>query len=343
MLATEAPYELWSRALRWAVEITPAPERAIEWATPSEVLVETPHHRLRDFGDGGGDTPPILIVAPEVNGSQLADFAPDQSLVRTLLAQGMGQVCVLEWRSASAATKDHDVEHSIDAIEDALERLGGAHLLGICQGGWESAIVAARRPDLVRTLTVAAAPIDFRAGDGPLTKLVDATPPQAYAAWGAFGGGVMRGELLRAGFTNLRFWERRVVDRWLLWNKLDDAAWMERRHALGRWYHARKDLPGVAYLRIVQQLFRENRLVQGTFTVHGEPVDLGRIEAPLLLVAGARDHLTLPEQCFALAEHAGSTTVRREVLDQGHIGVVVGHSALQGRWPEFAAWLREAA
>jgi len=333
--------QTWSQALRFAVEVTPAPEQPIAWTTDSRVLVETAHHRLREFGDGGGDTPPLLIVAPEVNGSQLADFAPGQSLVAAMLDAGMGRVCVLEWRSATQETKDFDVEQSIDAIEDSLSRLGGGHLLGICQGGWQSAIVAARRPDLVRTLTLAAAPIDFRAGDGVLTALVDATPPAAYAALVALGGGVMRGELLRSGFTNLKFWDRRVVDRWRLWNGLDDAEWMERRHQLGAWYHARKDLPGRAYLRIVQELFRENRLIAGTFAVHGEPVDLSRIEAPLLLVGGARDHITRPEQLFALAEHAGSPVVRQEVVDQGHIGVVVGHSALRDAWPGFAGWLRD--
>ncbi len=341
--AFEAAWAPTSRALRFWTELVPGPEAEIGWHSPNRVVRERPHYRLRSFSPLGSEALPLLIVPPEINGSNLCDYGPGQSLVQVLLANGFPSVHAIEWTTATQATKDHDVDHSIQAILDCAEALGGrVHLLGICQGGWEAAVAAALRPGIAETLCLAAAPIDFRAGGGTLTRLVDATPPAAYAGWVALGGGVMRGEFLRSGFTNLKFVERRVLDRWQLWNRLDDDGWMERRHRLGRWYHAKKDLPGRAYLRIVQELFRENRLIEGRFEVLGERVDLARITCPLALVAGARDHITLPEQLWAAEGACRAERSRRFVVDAGHVGVVIRHDVDAAAWPGICAWLQEA-
>jgi poly(3-hydroxybutyrate) depolymerase len=334
------PWRATTHGLRWLAEVGPQPDQPVVWAHPHELVHAGRRADLLRFPAPGGSRP-VLIVPPEINGPQLPDYGPDQSLVRALQAAGFGDVHVLAWRTATEATKGDDVEGSIDAIEQALERLGGAHLIGICQGGWEAAIVAARRPELVVTLTLAAAPIDFRAGDGPLTRLVDSTPDAVYEGCVAFGGGVMRSDLLRTGFTNLRFWERRVLEPVEVLSRLDDERWMARRHRLGTWYHARKDLPGVAYLRIVRELFRENRLVAGTFTLHGQPVRLERITCPVALVAGSEDHITHPEQLFAAERCFGSARMRRWTVPAGHIGVVISGSVLREQWPGIARWLQQ--
>ena len=47
------------------------------------------------------------------------------------------------------------------------------HLVGYCMGGTMSAIFTARNPDLVKTLTIMAAPIDFGVGkDDSLVHLL---------------------------------------------------------------------------------------------------------------------------------------------------------------------------
>ena len=60
-----------------------------------------------------------------------------------------------------------DLEELIVAIDD----LGGrVNLVGLCQGGWSSAMVAARFPDKVNALVLAGTPIDTDAGDGPIKR-----------------------------------------------------------------------------------------------------------------------------------------------------------------------------
>lgn len=333
-----------SRLVRWWAELVPGPEADTTWNTPNRVVLETPSLQLRDFGGGppGGGSP-LLIVAPEVNGSNIADYGPGQSLAAAAKVAGFGRVCVLHWRQVTTLTKDRTVDDSIEDLLRCVDALGGrAHVLGICQGGWEAAIAASIRPQAFASLTLAGSAIDFRAGEGAITRIIDAMPPEAYEALVAAGGGVMRGEYLRQGFDAMQWFNRAFVEPLALWNHLDDPDFMERRERMHRWYRVAKDLPGPQYLSVVEDLFRNNRLVKGTFAVFGEPVDLGRITCPLALVAGTKDHISLPEQTFALEEHAGSDTVRRFLVPGGHIGILVGGRAHRDHWPAIYGWLKDA-
>jgi len=341
--AFEVLAEPWVRWCRFAEEtfLRRRPEPA--WHTPSRVLVEDAAHRLRDFGGArGAGGPPLLVVPPEVNHSAIVDFGPRQSLVRAALEAGFPRVAAVEWKSAAAETANRDVDDSIETIQAAIRALGGrAHLVGLCQGGWESAIAAALDPSAVATLTLVAAPIDFHAGRGALRRVVQFTPLPVYEALVRAGGGVMRGEFLVTGFDNLLPFERYLLKPLAVWNRLDDEPWLARFRRLEDWYRWPKDLPGVQYLRVVRELFRQNRLVAGTFEVRGRRVDLGRLAMPLALVAGTKDHITPAEQLFALRDHARAERVLSVEIPAGHIGTFMGTEALRDHWPGVFRWLRE--
>jgi poly(3-hydroxybutyrate) depolymerase len=332
-----------SRIARWWAELVPGPEVDTTWTTSNRVILETSSFQLRDFGGGApGGGSPLLIVAPEVNGSNVADYGPGQSLVQAAKASGFGRVCVLHWAQVTEATKDRTVDDSIADVLRCVDELGArVHALGICQGGWEAAIAASIRPEAFASLTLAGSAIDFRVGDGAITRIIDSVPPEAYQSMVASGGGVMRGEVLRSGFDGMQWFNRAFVEPLAIWNHLDDPDFMERRERMQRWYRVRKDLPGPQYLAVVEDLFRHNKLIKGTFEVFGEPVDLGRITCPLALVAGSKDHISLPEQTFALEEHASSEQSRRFLVPGGHIGILVGGRAHRDHWPEIYGWLRE--
>ena len=326
------------------------------WTTDHHVLVEQPAYRLRVFehpDDGamgahaaGGFDRPVLIVPPEVNRSHIVDFAPGQSLVQAVLDAGFRRVAVVDWRSAAPGrprwreVARRDVDDSLATILDCVDALGGSvHLIGLCQGGWESAMVAALHPGHVVSLTLVAAPIDFHAGDGVLEGVARAMPMGAYAAMVAAGGGVMRGELIATGFDNLLPLERYGL-KWLrVWGMLDDEDAMERFHRLEDWYRCPKDLPGPMYLRAVRELFKRNSLVEGRFVALGRPVDLSRITCPLALVTGTRDHITPPPQTLAARELVSSTDKLEVEIPAGHVGTFMGAAALRDHWPSVLRWL----
>ncbi|MDP7114109.1 MAG: alpha/beta fold hydrolase, partial [Myxococcota bacterium] len=303
--------------------------------TPSRVILETPAFRLRDFSRPGaagraamrrdGRRHPLLIVPPEVNSSHVVDFGPGQSLVRAVLDAGFPRIASLDWRSAAGVAARRDVDDSLGSILDAVDALGGsAHLVGLCQGGWESAMVAALHPEQVRSLTLVAAPIDFHAGGGALRAVVEAMPMATYGALVAAGGGVMRGEMISAGFDNLLPLDRYLGKSLRIWRQLDDPVWMERFHRLEDWYRTPKDLPGPMYLRAVRELFKHNRLIEGRFIALGRPVDLANITAPLALVTGTRDHITPPAQTRAITRLANPSRLLDVEIDAGHIGTFMG-------------------
>ncbi|MCO4774343.1 MAG: DUF3141 domain-containing protein [Deltaproteobacteria bacterium] len=347
--------DLSRRARTWTDRNVLAPEPVVDWTTPSVVVLDHELLQVREFRREGERfntrrararrTPrrPLMLVAPEINGAIITDYGPDQSLVAAALEAGFPRVFVVAWRSADATNADTTVGDAIRAIETAIEHVGGpVHLAGICQGGWEAAMVAARRQDLVASLTVIASAIDFRAGDCALTKVVDATPQPVYEGLVAAGGGAMRGEFLNLGFNMLQFWKRMVVQPLRDWNGLDDEDYLARHALFSRWYDPVRDLPGPLYLRVVDDLFRKNLLVQGEFVLEGDdaPVELGAITCPIAMIAGSKDAISPPPQVFALAEHAASQHQLQRTFDGGHVGVSIGHRVLVERWPEVFAWLR---
>ena len=85
-----------------------------------------------------------------------------------------------------------------------VDDLGGrVSLIGLCQGGWMSAMYAARFPGKVASLVLAGAPIDTETGQGPIRQMVNTYPIAYYEQLVAFGGGLMRGDMMLSGWKNM--------------------------------------------------------------------------------------------------------------------------------------------
>jgi pimeloyl-ACP methyl ester carboxylesterase len=77
--------------------------------------------------------------------------------------------------------KDLEIDNYLAEMIVAIDDLGGrVNLVGLCQGGWLSAMIAARFPAKVNALVLAGAPIDTDAGDGPIKRMVHASPASFY-------------------------------------------------------------------------------------------------------------------------------------------------------------------
>jgi poly(3-hydroxyalkanoate) synthetase len=137
-------------------------------ASPNVVRLDLRTMVLRDYGRPGGI--PTLVNAPFAgHRAMIADYRIDQSLVGTLLAGGVGHVALTDWKSATDDMKDFEIDNYLEELVVAIDDLGGqVNLVGLCQGGWSSAMVAARFPDKVNALVLAGSPVDTAAGDGPI-------------------------------------------------------------------------------------------------------------------------------------------------------------------------------
>jgi poly(3-hydroxybutyrate) depolymerase len=316
-----------------------------DWATSNCVILDLDTMRLRDFARSGASAAaiPVLVDAPYAGHSAtIADYAKGQSLVETLLASGLERVLVTDWKSADADMRDFDVDKYLAEINVAVDDLGGrVHLVGLCQGGWMSAMFACRFPAKVASLVLAGSPIDTAAGDGPLKAMALDLPMSFYEELVAAGGGRMLGQSMLAGWKNMHPGEQYLGKFVDLYEHIEDKCYIARTERFERWYENPLDLPGRYYLQAIHLLFKENRFAKGDFVGLGRRLSLKDVFCPAYLLAGAADDITTSEQVFA-AEHLLGTpkaSIAKKLVPGGHIGLFMGSRTLKETWPEIGTWI----
>ena len=328
---------------RW-IELTTV-RKPPTWTTPHEVVFEAPLARLRDFSTSRTSrVVPTLVLPPQAgHDSCVVDYSDDQSQMQTILASGLQRALSLDWIGATQETKDASIEDYLEVIHRAVEHCGGrVNMIGDCQGGWLATIYAALYPEQINTLTLAGAPIDFHAGEPVVHEVLRHFAPggdlRFYEALVKADGGVLKGEHMVAGFVLIQ--PGAEISRQIeLLLHLDDDAHVARYCQFEDWFKHTQDVPGEFYLWIIRHLFRDNGLIDGAIKVAGRRVDLANISMPLCLLAGAIDHITPPDQVFAVAAYTSTPPelVRRHVSTGGHLGLFMGHEALREHWPPILA------
>lgn len=333
----------WARYLREALAITFPPRPA--WVTPNTIALDSDTMWLRDFSDADADPndiPVVLDVPFAGHPSTIADYADGQSLIQTLKAAGCKRLYATDWKSATHAMRDFNIDKYLQELSDAVDAVGGrAHLVGLCQGGWLSAMLAARFPDKVASLVLAGAPIDVQAGDGPVTRIGRRTPMAFYRSLVALGGGRMRGRFMLTGWKNMHpsdhYWGK-YID---LYDNVRNDEYLRRAREFSRWYEHTVNLPGRMYLEAVKHLFKLNRLAKGQFVALGEQISLKTIRVPVYLLAGRDDDITIKEQVFSAANLVGTpaSQIVSEEAAGGHIGLFMGSKTLETHWAAIGKWL----
>lgn len=334
--------ELYARNLKFAEEeIKIEAELRPALATPNRLRLDLRTMVLRDYGTKGGL--PTLVVAPFAgHTAMIADYHKGQSLVATLLANGIGHVALTDWKSATDDMKDLEIDNYLAELVVAIDDLGGrVNLVGLCQGGWVSAMLAARFPAKVNALVLAGAPIDTDAGNGPLKRMVHESPLSFYEELVALGGGLMKGKFMLQGWKNMHPEEHYIHDHIDLYEHIEDPVYLAKRETFESWYENPLDLPGRWYLQVIAQIFQENRLAKGRFKGLGRTLDLRDITCPAYLLAGASDDITTPEQVLDAAKYLGTPAARvvQKTVPGGHVGLFMGARTLAEHWPAIAQWI----
>jgi len=204
-----------------------------------------------------------------------------------------------------------------------------AHLLGYCLGGTLTTIHAAVRPERVRTLTLLAAPVAFD-DDGLLAKWTR-TPSFDVSAL-TRGLGNVPWQLMQSAFHMLRptlkaakavhfidqVWNDEFVDGFL---------------AMETWGGDAVSFPGACYERYVEELYRKNALVEGTFSLSGEPALLENIRCPTLAMTFEHDNIVPWKSAARVIDEIASTDKHHVHVPGGHVGAVVSKKASTALWP----------
>lgn len=334
--------ELYARNLKFVEEeIKIHDELRPQLATPNTTRLDLRTMKLREYGKPDGI--PTLVDAPYAgHTAMIADYHKGQSLIETLLANGINHVALTDWKPATDDMKDLEIDNYLAELVVAIDDLGRrVNLIGLCQGGWVSAMVAARFPDKVNSLVLAGAPIDTDAGDGPIKHMAHATPISFYEELVSLGGGLMKGKFMLQGWKNMHPAQHYFQDQIDLYEHVDDPSYVAKEETFASWYEKPIDLPGRWYLQVIRELFKENRLAKGTFIGLGRCLNLKNIACPVYLLAGESDDITTKEQVLDVDKYLGTAKnkIDKKLVPGGHIGLFMGSSALKQTWPTIAQWI----
>ncbi|WP_243406111.1 class I poly(R)-hydroxyalkanoic acid synthase [Sphingosinicella sp. YJ22] len=311
--------------------------------TPGKVVKQTPLYQLIQYEPTTEKVlkVPLLIFPPWINRYYILDLNPKKSFIRWAVEQGL-TVFVVSWKSADESLAevglDDYVKAQVEALDAVRDLLGveSAHLIGYCVAGTylaaTLALLAARgEQDKVASATFFTAQVDFsEAGD--LQVFIDDEQMEMIRQISAEKG-YLDGRYMAATFNLLR-------GRDLIWSYVVNNYLLGQDYTpfdLLHWNSDTTNLPAKWHVAYLQQLYRENRLVQpGGIEVDGVPINLTKVTVPTYVQAGREDHIAPPRSVWKITHHFKGP-LRFVLAGSGHIAGVVNPPEAQ----KYQYWINE--
>ena len=300
---------------------------------------------------------PYIVIDPRAgHGQGIGGFKAD-SQVGVALREGHQVYFVAFQREPEPGQYISSVTRSEAAfVREVMRRHPLASkpiVVGNCQGGWATLLLAATNPDLTGPIVINGAPVApwaGKVGQNPMRYnagvLGGTWIPMMLAD---MGGGIFDGAHLVQNFELLnpgRTLYRKYTD---LFRDIDkgDEAFLDFETWWGGFF-----LLNEAEIRwIVEQLFVGNRLVKNEARIEpGRPVDLKAIRAPIIVFASHGDNITPPQQALNwVAEtyaDVGEIRIRGQRIvymvhdEVGHLGIFVSSQIANKEHSEMASTLK---
>ncbi|GAC1462472.1 MAG: alpha/beta fold hydrolase [Chloroflexota bacterium] len=290
---------------------------------------------------------PLLLVFALMNRPTILDLRPKNSFVEHMVNQGY-DVYLLDWGSPGPEDRNLKFDdYVLDYMPRAIRKMkavSGADsfsLLGWCIGAILTTLYAALRPnDGIKNLILLTAPLDFSDQEcGTFARWISERYFDIDRLIDSMGN--MPGELLDYGAKALKPVENYVGSYMRLWDNLDNPKVVESWHAMNTWVTDLIPMAGAAYRQFVVDLYRENRLMNGTLNIRGQKVDLQKVRASVLNLVATEDHIVPPCQTEGIMEKFGSKDATLLKIAGGHIGMMAGSQAVKRTWPKLTEWLDE--
>ncbi len=272
---------------------------------------------------------PVVIIDPRAgHGPGIGGFKED-SEIGIALKNRHPVYFILFFSNPVAGQTINDV---LEAEIGFLEIVAKLHpdadkpaVIGNCQAGWATALLAANRPDLTGPIMLNGAPLSYWSGKG-------LNNPMRFRG-GLFGGnwlasmladlgnGRFDGAHLVAGFEGLNpantYWKKQ-------YNLYAGVDAQEKRYLdFERWWGGFFFMTKEEIHFITESLFVGNRLEQGKLSVNKGKVDLKNIEDPIIVFASHGDNITAPQQALNwIARTWGSD---ENIKNQGRIIIYLIH------------------
>jgi polyhydroxyalkanoate synthase subunit PhaC len=288
---------------------------------------------------------PLLLVFAIMNRPHVLDLRPGHSFVEYMLNRGH-DLFLLDWgvpgpEDSELKYDDYVLEYLPRVIRKLKSVTGRSefNMLGWCLGALISTLYASLRPnDGLKNLILLTAPLDFTdKSAGGFTRWVSHPAFDPDKLTEAFGN--VPGEMIDAGAKMLKPVENYIGSYMNLWDNIGEAGRADAWHAMNTWVRDIIPMSGAAYRQLINEFYKENRLTEGTLTLGGEHVELGKLRANLLNVIAEADHITPPCQSERVMDLVGSGDKEVFRVKGGHIGIMAGRGAEKTTWPHIDEWL----
>jgi len=289
-----------------------------------------PAYRLLEFSTGKGI--PVFVVPPT------AGRHPNisQPLIDKCIAQGRS-VYTFELKEATHATRSTSVSNLITGLDTCIRWVGEpVDLVGICQGGWLSAMCAALFPENTNRLALFAAPIDTRTGEsnGIENYMEKRGIIDIHKKIVEINEGLQKGFLQWTAFSATDpFYNYfgQWIDLWLAtWG--GDAADLVKQKRNLDWNMGYQDIAGTWFLDVLENHFLKNKLYTGQWKFEDRVINLKNITCPIFLYAGGADKITHQKQLFNITKKIGTRpadTHKTLFAGAGHTKCFCGREELE--------------
>ena len=256
---------------------------------------------------------PLFIVPPQINKYYSVDLAPEKSMIRFLLANGLQPWCV-SWRNPTPEQADWGLDTYIKALDeacDAAREITGAdtvNIMGSCSGGITVstyvAWLAAQKLKKINAVLLAVCVLDTEAeSDSDFSALV--TPESIMAAKQM---SKMRGVLDGQEMAKMFAWMR---PNDLIWNY-----WVNN-YLLGNsppafdvlyWNADTTRLPARLHADFLDLIFTNPFMNGGKMSIGGVPIDMKKVKHEAYVIGGTTDHITPWKAVYQTARIFGDKT-----------------------------------
>ncbi|WP_254045140.1 DUF3141 domain-containing protein [Thiohalocapsa sp. ML1] len=226
-------------------------------------------------------------------------------------------------------------------------------IIGNCQGGWASMLLAATNPDITGPVVANGAPLSYWAGQkgkNPMRYLGGLVGgAMSVRMLSDLGHGVFDGANLVFNFERLSpantWWEK----YYSLWDKIDTE--VPRFVGFERWWGSFYYMTPEEISWIVENLFVGNRLGRGKANLAERThVDLREVNSPIIIFASHGDNITPPQQALGwVADHyadvaeikaRGQRILYTLHPSVGHLGIFVSSSVAKKEHGEIVSTLK---
>lgn len=302
---------------------------------------------------------PYMIIDPRAgHGAGIGGFKEDSQVGVALKAGHPVYFVVFRQRPVEGQTLADVMRAEAGFVREIARRHPDAPapvIVGNCQGGWATMLLAAANPDITGPLVINGAPMAYwsgHVGESPMRYnggLLGGALPALLMS--DLGHGQFDGAHLVSNFEMLNPGRNLFGKYYDLFANIDSKEARDTFLEFERWwggYHFTNE----AEIRwIVEQLFVGNKLARGEASLeHGRTLDLKAIRSPIIVFASRGDNITPPQQ--ALNWIVDTYANEREIVIRGnriiymvhekvgHLGIFVSSSVAKKEHAEMASTLK---